>query len=60
MNRRIGHKTAQAWYLQSDGDENLNEFKVAYILNDLLGESEIHDRPRNHSRREQLIGETLA
>ena len=36
-----GHKTAPAECLQPDGDENLNDIEVAYILNGLLRESEI-------------------
>ena len=41
VNKSLGHKIAQAGYLHSVGDENLNEIKMARILSDLLRESEI-------------------
>jgi hypothetical protein len=59
-NKGIGHKIAQAEYLHSVGDENLNEIKMARILSDLLRESEIDDRHGNNCCGEHLSGGSLA
>lgn len=55
-----GHKIAQARCFFSEGDENLNDFKMAYILCNLLRESEIYGPNRNNGFKERLSGGTLA
>ena len=55
-----GHKIGQVRCFVSEGDENLNGFKMAYILCDLLRECEIYGPNRNNSCSERLSGATLA
>ena len=43
-----GHKIAQVRCFFSEGDENLNDFKMAYILCGLLRESEIYGPNKNN------------
>ncbi len=54
------HKTAYPTRFYAEGDEILNEIKLAYILSNLPRESEPYDLNGNNHCEERLSGGTLA